>query len=110
MRRQLEEHKAEDIVVIDLAGKSTIGDYMAIATGRSSRQVVAMAEHLLRALKAQGLVGIRPEGMPQGDWVLIDAGDVIIHLFRPEVRAFYGLEKMWRADFAAPDRLAETTV
>jgi ribosome-associated protein len=108
VRGQLEEHLAEDIVVIGLEGKSTIGDHMVIATGRSKRQVIALAEHLTRALKSHGIGGTRPEGIPQGDWVLIDAGDVIVHLFRPEVREFYGLEKMWRTDFAAPDQLAET--
>lgn len=83
------------MVVIELAGKSTIADYMVIASGRSSRQVVAMAEHLIRLLKGRGLIGVTPEGVRQGDWVLIDAGDVIVHLFRPEVREFYNLEKMW---------------
>ena len=83
------------MVVIDLAGKSTIADYMIVATGQSSRQVTALAEHLLQAIKGQGLIGVTPEGIRQGDWVLIDAGDVIIHLFRPEVRDFYNLEKMW---------------
>jgi ribosome-associated protein len=110
VRGQLEEHLAEDVIVIDLEGKSTIGDYMVIATGRSNRQVVAMAEHLMRALKSHGIGGTRPEGIPQGDWVLIDAGDVIIHLFRPEVREFYGLEKMWCTELAAPDQVAETNV
>ena len=91
----LEDRKAVDIVVIDLAGKSTIADYMVVATGQSDRQVKALAENLLQGYKAQGLIGIVPEGVRQGDWVLIDAGDVIIHLFRPEVREFYNLEKMW---------------
>ena len=106
----LEDHKAEDVVVIDLAGKSTIGDYMVVASGRSSRQVIALADHLVQALKAQGLVGITPEGVRQGDWVLIDAGDVIVHLFRPEVREFYSLEKMWEADFSEPAQNADATV
>ena len=104
----LDDHQAEDIVVIDLLGKSTIGDHMVIATGRSSRQVIALAETLIQALKANGLVGIKPEGAQQGDWVLIDAGDVIIHLFRPEVRAFYSLEKMWEAEFSDPDQTPDT--
>ena len=99
----LDDHKAEDIVTIDLAGKSTIADYMVIATGRSSRQVGALAEHLVQLLKGYGIVGVTPEGLRQGDWVLIDAGDVIVHLFRPEVRAFYNLEKMWGADIAEPE-------
>jgi ribosome-associated protein len=92
------------VVVIDLDGKSSIGDYMVVATGRSNRQVVAMAEHLNQALKDCGLVGLLPEGLRQGDWVLIDAGDIIIHLFRPEVRAFYNLEKMWAADLIEPSQ------
>jgi len=98
----LEDHKAEDVVVIGLKGKSSIADYMIIASGRSTRQVIALAENLVTALKADGVVGIRPEGIRQGDWVLIDAGDIIIHLFRPEVREFYNLEKMWEPDFADP--------
>ena len=104
----LDDHQAEDIVVIDLLGKSTIGDHMVIASGRSSRQVIALAETLIQALKANGLVGIKPEGARQGDWVLIDAGDVIIHLFRPEVREFYSLEKMWEAEFFDPDQTPDT--
>lgn len=98
IRKILDEHLAEDVVVIDLKGKTTIGDYMVIATGRSSRQVVTMAEFLSKDLKQAGVTGIRSEGMNQGDWILIDAGDVIVHLFRPEVRDFYSLEKMWDAD------------
>jgi ribosome-associated protein len=104
----LDDHQAEDIVVIDLEGKSSIGDYMVVATGRSSRQVTALAQSLLQALKEKGLVGIKPEGVQQGDWVLIDAGDVIIHLFRPEVREFYSLEKMWEAEFTDPDQSSDT--
>ena len=105
----LEDHQAEDVVVIDLHGKSTIGDYMVVASGRSSRQVTALAEHLIHALKSKGLIGIKPEGMRQGDWVLIDAGDVIIHLFRPDVRDFYSLEKMWEADFSGAEHNAGAT-
>ena len=103
----LDEHQAEEVVVIDLHGKSTIGDHMVIATGRSSRQVSALAENLVQALKSEGLVGIRPEGGSQGDWVLIDAGDVIVHLFRPEVREFYSLEKMWEAEFSEAGQTAD---
>lgn len=95
----LDDHQAEDVVVISLEGKSSIADYMVIASGRSTRQVIALAENLVQALKEKGVVGIRPEGIRQGDWVLIDAGDIIIHLFRPEVREFYNLEKMWEPDF-----------
>ena len=102
----LEDDKAEDIVVIDLAGKSTLGDYMVIATGRSNRQVAAMADHIVRLLKDHGIKGITPEGLRQRDWVLVDAGDVIVHLFRPEVRSFYNLEKMWGVELDEPDRSA----
>ena len=91
----LEDLKAVDVVNIDLRGKSTIADNMVIATGTSSRQVGALAERLLQRLKDAGLVGLKPEGLRQGDWVLIDAGDVIVHLFRPEFRTFYNIEKMW---------------
>jgi ribosome-associated protein len=83
------------VVTIDLKGKSTIADCMVVATGTSSRQVAALAERLLQRLKGAGLVGLKPEGLRQGDWVLIDAGDVIVHLFRPEIRSFYNIEKMW---------------
>ena len=83
------------MVNIDLKGKSTMADCMVVATGTSSRQVAALAERLLQRLKDAGLVGLKPEGLRQGDWVLIDAGDVIVHLFRPEIRSFYNIEKMW---------------
>ena len=92
---QLAADKAEDIVVIDLEGKSSIADFMVIATGRSKRHVAATAGHLIERLKAAGLKPVPNEGLRQGDWVLVDAGDVIVHLFRPEVRDFYNLEKMW---------------
>lgn len=91
----LEDDKADDIVVIDLNGKTSIADSMVIASGRSTRQVGAMAEHLARRLKGAGASRVSVEGMPQCDWVLIDGGDVIVHLFRPEIRSFYNLEKMW---------------
>ncbi|WP_299625721.1 ribosome silencing factor [Pelagibius sp.] len=94
----LEDDKADDIVVIELADKSSIADFMVIASGRSQRQVGAMAEHLREKLKAAGLHGVAAEGMERCDWVLIDSGDVIVHLFRPEVRTFYNLEKMWGVD------------
>ncbi len=102
----MEDDKAEDLVTIDLAGKSTIADYMIIASGRSQRQVGAMAEHLREKLKAAGLTSVPVEGAQRCDWVLIDAGDVIVHLFRPEVRAFYSLEKMWGLDLPEPERPA----
>ena len=95
VRRSLEDDKAEDIVVIDLKGKSSFADYMVIATGRSNRQVVAIAGHLAEKLKAAGHGPVPLEGKQGGDWVLIDAGDVVVHVFRPEPRAFYALEKMW---------------
>ncbi|ODR93691.1 hypothetical protein AUC70_12260 [Methyloceanibacter stevinii] len=94
----LDGAKAEDVAVIDLEGKTSIGDYMVVASGRSQRHVGAVADHLIKALKVGGYGRARVEGLPQGDWVLIDAGEVIVHLFRPEVREFYNLEKMWSAD------------
>jgi ribosome-associated protein len=100
----LEDDKAEDLVIIDLAGKSSIADYMIIASGRSQRQVGAMAEHLREKLKAEGFGSVSVEGARRCDWVLIDAGDIIVHLFRPEVRAFYSLEKMWGFDLSEPKR------
>lgn len=93
--------KAEDTLTIDLRGKTSIGDYMVVSSGRSQRHVGAMADHVLEDLGAAGVRGLRVEGVPHCDWVLIDAGDVIVHVFRPEVRAFYNLEKMWMAGRAA---------
>jgi ribosome-associated protein len=90
----LEDDKAEDVMIVDLRGRSAIADHLVIASGRSQRQGVAMAEHLHEKLKHLGLP-VSVEGVPQGDWVLIDAGDIVVHLFRPEVRSFYGLERMW---------------
>ena len=95
VRRSLEDDKAEDVVVIDLKGKSSFADYMVIASGRSNRQVVAIADHLAERLKQAGQGYIPVEGKQGGDWVLVDAGDVVVHIFRPEPRAFYALEKMW---------------
>ena len=97
---RLDEDKAEDIVFIDLKDKSSVADAMIVASGRSHRHVGALADHLLRALKENGHGRCRVEGMPHCDWVLIDAGDVIIHLFRPEVRSFYNIEKIWSVDSA----------
>jgi len=91
----LEDDKASDLVIVPLAGKSSIADYMIIASGTSSRQLSAMAEHLGKTMKDHGISSRGIEGAQQGDWILIDAGDIIIHLFRPEVREFYQLEKMW---------------
>ncbi len=92
---QLDDDKSEDVVTIDLRGKTSIADYMVIASGRSQRHVGAIAEHLIEALKAAGVKNVRVEGQPACDWVLIDASDVIVHIFQPEVRAFYNIEKMW---------------
>lgn len=94
----LDNAKAENVVSIDLRGKTSIGDQMVIASGRSQRHVGAVADHLVRRLKDEGYGRARVEGLPQCDWVLIDAGDVIVHVFRPEAREFYNLEKMWSAD------------
>jgi len=91
----LDDDKAEDVVTIGLAGKSAMADHMVVASDRSSRQVTAMAEHLADRLKADLGRSVRMEGKETGDWVLIDCGDAIVHLFRPEVRDFYQLEKMW---------------
>ena len=92
---RLDDDKAEDIVSIELRGKTSIADYMVVASGRSQRHVGATAEHLVEALKARGVQNVRVEGFPSCDWVLIDASDVIIHIFQPEVRGFYNIEKMW---------------
>lgn len=100
----LEDSKAENIVSIDIQGKSSLGDYMVIASGRSHRHVSAVADHLLKALKDAGFGNARVEGLASADWVLIDSGDIIVHVFRPEVREFYNLEKMWQA----PDLEEET--
>lgn len=87
--------KAEDTVSIDLAGKTSIADHMVVTTGRSDRHVGSVADRVVKDLEKAGVKRIRVEGMKQGDWVLIDAGDIIVHVFRPEVRGFYNLEKMW---------------
>lgn len=94
----LDDAKAEQVVSIDLIGKTTMGDTMVVASGRSQRHVGALADLLIKGLKNEGYGRVRVEGLPHCDWVLVDAGDVIIHLFRPEVREFYNLEKMWAAE------------
>ena len=94
----MDNGKAEDIVSIDLSNKTSIADYMVIASGRSSRQVGALAENLKERLHKEGFE-VRIEGRQAGDWVLVDAGDIIVHLFRPEVREFYDLEKLWETEF-----------
>ncbi len=100
--KSLDQDKGEDIKSIDLAGKSSIADYMVIATGTSSRHVASMAEKLSERLSKEG-VKSRIEGKEAGDWVVLDGGDVIIHLFRAEVRSFYNLEKLWASDFNTSD-------
>ena len=96
----LDNDKAENILTIPLQGKSAMADYMVVASGTSSRQVAAMAEHIELRLKQNKVAILGLEGLRQADWVLIDANDVIVHLFRPEVREFYGLERMWADDAA----------
>lgn len=101
----VEDMKAEDTVHIDLSGKTPIGDYMVVTSGRSQRHVGSIADRVVKDLEKAGTPRVRVEGMKQADWVLIDAGDVIVHVFRPEVRSFYNLEKMWsgsRADARQP--------
>jgi ribosome-associated protein len=92
---RLDEMKAEDTVTIDLRNKSSIADYMIVTTGRANRHVGAIAENVVKELGEAGMKGVHVEGLPNADWVLIDTGDVIVHVFRPEVRTFYSLEKMW---------------
>lgn len=91
----LEDDKAEDILAIDIRGKSSFADMLVVASGRSARHVGALADHVMRKLKEAGIGDVRIEGMPTADWVLVDAGDVVVHLFRPEVRTFYNIEKIW---------------
>jgi ribosome-associated protein len=95
VRQSLDDDKGMDIVTIPLAGKSTIADYMIIGTGASSRQVAAMADHIEFKLKKAGVAIMGKEGFQQADWVLLDTAEVIVHIFRPEVRDFYALERMW---------------
>ncbi|MBV8870122.1 MAG: ribosome silencing factor [Acetobacteraceae bacterium] len=94
----LEDDKAEGVVAMDLAGKATFCDRMVIATGLADRQISAMAEHLVERLEEAGLKRVQVEGAGGSDWVLIDAGDIVVHLFKPEARTMYALEKMWGAD------------
>ncbi|QGP79827.1 ribosome silencing factor [Sphingobium sp. CAP-1] len=93
--QSLDDDQAQETISIPLEGKSSIADHMVIASGRSSRQVAAMAQHLAEKIKKETGRSARVEGLPVADWVLIDAGDVIVHLFKPEVRSFYNLERMW---------------
>jgi ribosome-associated protein len=96
--RWLDDAKAEDVVTIPLEGKSELGDFMVVASGRNDRHVGAIAEQLREKIKARGDARVRVEGLSACDWVLIDTGDIIVHVFRPEVRDFYNLEKMWQAE------------
>ena len=100
----LDDAKAVEVVALDLDGKAALADQMVIASGRSNRHVAAIAEQLVEKLKAGGKADLKIEGLPHCDWVLVDAGDVIVHIFRPEVRSFYNLEKLWSPD--APRELA----
>ncbi len=98
VQTSLEDAKAEDSAFIDLKGKTALADAMIVATGRSTVHVGAIADRVIKACKAAGLAAPRVEGLPQCDWVLVDAGDLIIHIFRPDVRQFYNLERMWGGD------------
>jgi len=102
--RRLDDEKAQDIILIDLKDKSSVADGIVVASGRSHRHVGAIADHLLRAIKDAGHGRAKVEGLPACDWVLIDAGDLIVHIFRPEVRSFYNIEKIWSVD--PPSRVA----
>ena len=99
---QLDEDQAQDIVSVPLEGKSSIADHMVIASGRSTRQVASIAQKLAEKIKQEGHGPVRLEGLPAADWVLVDAGDIVVHLFRPEVRSFYNLERMWAFADAPP--------
>ena len=104
--RSLDDDQAQDVVTIPLTGKSAIADHMVIASGRSTRQVASMAQKLAQRIKQDLGRTVRIEGLPVADWVLIDAEDVIVHLFRPEVRSFYNLERMWAFEERAPEERA----
>jgi ribosome-associated protein len=105
VEKSLDADKAENIVHVDLAEKSAIADFMVIATGRNTRQLAAMAQHVAEKLSKAGIKTINIEGLSQGDWVLVDGGDIIVHLFRPEIRSLYGLEKMWGINLPTPEAL-----
>jgi len=105
VRDILADSKAEDIVAIDIAGKSALGDHMVVASGRSNRHVASICDRLVTELKDAGFGNPRVEGLSTGDWVLIDANDIIIHVFRPEIREFYNLEKMWQTPEIADEKL-----
>lgn len=99
--QSLEDAKAEETSAINIIGKSSLADHMVVTSGRSNRHVGAIADQMVKALREAGFGKPRVEGLPHCDWVLVDCGDVIVHIFRPEVREFYNIEKMWAADFAA---------
>jgi ribosome-associated protein len=102
--KSLDDAKAEQTVAIDITGKSSLSDHMVVTSGRSHRHVGAVADQVAKALREAGFGKPRIEGLPHCDWVLVDAGDVIVHIFRPEVREFYNIEKMWAVDFAGDTR------
>lgn len=102
VQASLDDDKAEEIVHVDLTGKTAIADHMIVASGRSTRHVAAIADHLVERMRDAGAGRPRVEGMTGCDWVLVDAGDVIVHIFRPEVRTFYNIEKMWAAELTQP--------
>ena len=102
--KSLDDAKAEQTVSIDITGKSSLSDHMVVTSGRSHRHVGAVADQVAKALREAGFGKPRVEGLPHCDWVLVDAGDVIVHIFRPEVREFYNIEKMWAVDFAGESR------
>ncbi len=107
VEKSLDDDKAEAIATLSLSGKSSMADYMVVATGRNARQIAAIADHLATKLKAEGVPSVAVEGLRTCEWVLIDCGDIIVHLFRPEIRAFYNLEKMWGMDLPS-ERPAST--
>jgi len=104
--QSLEDAKAEETVAIDIAGKSSLADHMVVTSGRSNRHVSAVAEQVVKALRDNGFGKPRIEGLPHADWVLVDGGDVIVHIFRPEVREFYNLERIWASDAPPTKRAA----
>ena len=108
IEKSLDDDKAEDLVTLDLKGKSSIADFMVIASGKSARQLGAMAEHLREKLGKAGVSPVGLEGERQGDWILIDGGDVVVHLFRPEIRGLYNLEKMWGVEMDRAESIAVT--
>jgi ribosome-associated protein len=107
VKSSLDHDKADDVVVIDLAGKTSIADYMIVASGTSKRHIAAMSDHILEKVKEIGATSVATEGTGYCDWVLIDSGDVVVHLFRPEIREFYALERLWGAPSLISDRFGE---